>query len=59
MKNTPGISLGKKEDKLGIRGSSTAAVTFEDCKISKENLLGKVGKGFGIAMSTLDGGFLF
>lgn len=52
----PGVILGKKEDKLGIRGSSTATVTFEDCKIPKENLLGKAGEGFKIAMNTLDGG---
>jgi butyryl-CoA dehydrogenase len=50
------FTLGKKEDKLGIRGSSTATVTFEDCKIPKENLLGEKGKGFNIAMSTLDAG---
>jgi len=53
---TPGISLGKKEDKLGIRGSSTATVSFEDCKVPKEDMLGAPGKGFAIAMSTLDGG---
>lgn len=53
---TPGIILGKKEDKLGIRGSSTATVTFEDCKIPKGNLLGEKGKGFTIAMTTLDAG---
>lgn len=53
---TPGLTLGKKEDKLGIRGSSTATVSFEDCKIPKGNLLGQKGQGFKIAMSTLDGG---
>ena len=46
----------KKEDKLGIRGSSTANLIFEDCKIPKENLLGQPGYGFKIAMKTLDGG---
>eukprot|EP01038_Epipyxis_sp_PR26KG_P007930 gene7930-10763_t len=54
--HTPGLSVGKKEDKLGIRASSTATVTFEDCKIPKENLLGVTGKGFTIAMTTLDSG---
>lgn len=52
----PGVSLGKKEDKLGIRGSSTSAVIFEDCKIPKSNLLGPIGAGFKVAMGTLDGG---
>ena len=52
----PGVSLGKKEDKLGIRGSSTCTVTFEDCKVPKGNLIGQPGKGFQIAMNTLDGG---
>ena len=45
-----------KEKKLGIRGSSTCELIFENCEIPKENLLGKIGKGFGIAMKTLDGG---
>uniref|UniRef100_K3WCY9 Short-chain specific acyl-CoA dehydrogenase, mitochondrial n=1 Tax=Globisporangium ultimum (strain ATCC 200006 / CBS 805.95 / DAOM BR144) TaxID=431595 RepID=K3WCY9_GLOUD len=54
--NTPGFSLGKKEDKLGIRASSTANLIFEDCEIPKENLLGKEGDGFKIAMITLDAG---
>jgi butyryl-CoA dehydrogenase len=53
---SPGISLGKKEDKLGIRGSSTATITFEDCKVPKDQLLGKPGEGFKVAMTTLDGG---
>ena len=55
-KNFPGFSIGKKEDKLGIRASSTTELIFEDCVIPKENLVGKEGKGFGIAMKTLDGG---
>ncbi|CCQ94595.1 Acyl-CoA dehydrogenase, short-chain specific [[Clostridium] ultunense Esp] len=55
-KDTPGFTIGKIEDKMGIRGSSTAELIFRDCIIPKENLLGKEGKGFGIAMSTLDGG---
>lgn len=55
-KGTPGFTFGKKEKKLGIRGSSTCELIFENCVIPKENLLGKLGKGFGIAMKTLDGG---
>lgn len=53
---TPGFYIGKKEKKLGIRGSSTCELIFEDCKIPAENLLGVEGKGFKIAMMTLDGG---
>ena len=53
---TPGLSLGKKEDKLGIRGSSTAYLIFEDCRIPKGCLLGEPGSGFKIAMQTLDYG---
>lgn len=52
----PGFSVGKKEKKLGIKGSSTCELIMEDCRIPKENLLGAVGKGFKIAMMTLDGG---
>jgi butyryl-CoA dehydrogenase len=48
-----GLSLGKKEDKLGIRGSSTCNLIFEDCNIPKDNLLGEPGSGFKIAMMTL------
>ncbi|XP_073832936.1 short-chain specific acyl-CoA dehydrogenase, mitochondrial-like [Musca autumnalis] len=55
-KDTKGFSLGKKEDKLGIRGSSTCQLIFEDCIIPKENILGKPGYGFKIAMKTLDAG---
>ena len=55
-KGTPGFSFGTKEKKMGIRGSATYELIFEDCRIPKENLLGKKGKGFGIAMHTLDGG---
>lgn len=55
-KGTPGFTIGKKEKKLGIRGSATCELIFENCRIPKENLLGKVGKGFVIAMKTLDGG---
>ncbi len=53
---TPGLDLGKKEDKLGIRASSTSDVIMEECAIPKENLLGESGLGFKIAMMTLDGG---
>jgi hypothetical protein len=49
-KPTEGLSLGKKEDKLGIKGSSTCNLIFEDCRIPKENLLGEPGFGFKIAM---------
>lgn len=52
----PGVSLGKKEDKLGIKGSSTCVINFDNCEISNENLLGKPGAGFKIAMQTLDAG---
>ncbi len=55
-KDTPGFSIGKVEDKMGIRGSSTTELVFENCRIPKENLLGREGKGFAIAMKTLDGG---
>ncbi len=52
----PGFSRGKLEDKMGIRASSTQEIIFQDCMVPKENLLGKLGRGFSIAMSTLDGG---
>ncbi|MBA4699169.1 MAG: acyl-CoA dehydrogenase [Ruminococcus sp.] len=55
-KGTPGFSFGTKEKKMGIRGSATYELIFTDCRIPKENLLGQKGKGFGIAMHTLDGG---
>ena len=55
-KDFPGFSIGKHEDKLGIRASSTTELIFENCVVPKENLLGKEGKGFSIAMKTLDGG---
>ena len=55
-KSFPGFSQGKHEKKMGIRGSSTCDLIFEDCIVPKENLLGLEGKGFKIAMQTLDGG---
>ncbi len=55
-KGTPGFILGKEEDKMGLRGSITSELIFEDCKIPKENLLGNEGDGFKIFMQTLDGG---
>ena len=55
-KGTPGFTFGTKEKKMGIRGSATYELIFQDCRIPKENLLGPMGKGFAIAMHTLDGG---
>ena len=55
-KGFPGFSQGKHEKKMGIRGSSTCDLIFEDCIVPKENLLGQEGQGFKIAMGTLDGG---
>jgi alkylation response protein AidB-like acyl-CoA dehydrogenase len=55
-KGTPGFSGGKKENKLGMRASETACLFFDQCRIPKENLLGKVGEGFIQSMKILDGG---
>ncbi len=55
-KGTPGFTFGTKENKMGIRGSSTYELIFQDCRIPKDNLLGVRGKGFANAMHTLDGG---
>ncbi|MBU3217167.1 acyl-CoA dehydrogenase family protein (plasmid) [Clostridium estertheticum] len=55
-KGTPGFSFGTKEKKMGICGSATYELIFQDCKIPKENQLGESGKGFKIALATLDGG---
>jgi len=53
-KGTPGFTFGKKEDKFGIRASSTRELIFQDCKIPKENLLAKEGMGFIVTMRTFD-----
>ena len=55
-KGTPGLTTGKKEEKLGIRGSDTCELYFENCKVPVENLIQEEGSGFHIAMKTLDGG---
>jgi len=55
-RGTPGFSGGKKENKLGMRASETAELIFEDCRVPKENVLGKIGDGFKQAMKVLDGG---
>jgi len=53
---TPGLHVGKPEDKMGLRGSNTVPLTFEDCAIPAENILGAQGDGFSLAMIALDGG---
>jgi len=55
-KGDPGFSIGKTEDKMGICASSTTELIFQECKIPKDRLLGEIGQGFKVAMSTLDGG---
>ncbi|MEI6866644.1 acyl-CoA dehydrogenase family protein [Flavicella sp.] len=55
-KGTPGFSSGKKENKLGMRASETAELIFDNCRVPKENVLGKVGEGFIQSMKVLDGG---
>src|ERR1700693_6196574 len=55
-KDFPGFSVGKKEDKLGIRASSTCELILEDCRVPKENVLGEAGKGYKIAIETLNEG---
>ncbi len=55
-RGTPGLTVGKKEDKLGIRASSTCELILEDCRVPKENVLGEIGKGYKVAMETLNEG---
>ena len=55
-KGTPGFSIGSREDKMGLRASNTVELLFDDCKVPKENLLGRAGIGFKIAMTALDSG---
>lgn len=55
-KGFSGFSIGKVENKMGIRASSTTELIFENCVVPKENLIGKEGQGFKVAMKTLDGG---
>jgi alkylation response protein AidB-like acyl-CoA dehydrogenase len=57
-KSTPGITVGKHEDKLGIRGSSTTEIIFENCRVPAENMLGERGGGLKIALTAIDGGRL-
>ncbi|MBN2282558.1 MAG: acyl-CoA dehydrogenase family protein [Deltaproteobacteria bacterium] len=55
-KGTPGFSIGKKEKKMGLKASDTVELVFDDCRIPKENLLGREGQGFKVAMTALDSG---
>ena len=55
-KGFEGFSIGKHEEKMGIRASATSELIFEDCRVPKETLLGELNKGFKVAMMTLDGG---
>ena len=55
-RDRPGLAVGKKEDKLGIRASSTCELILEDCRVPKANVLGEVGKGYKVAMETLNEG---
>ena len=57
-KKTPGLTVGKHEDKLGIRGSSTTELIFENCRVPNENLIGERGQGLKIALTAIDGGRL-
>src|SRR5690606_5177963 len=55
-RDTPGCTVGKKEDKLGIRASSTCELLFEDCVVPRDRVLGEVGKGYKVAIETLNEG---
>jgi len=55
-KGMPGFSIGKREEKMGLRASDTVELIFDDCRVPKENLLGKKGQGFKVAMTALDSG---
>ena len=55
-RNTPGFSVGKLENKMGLRGANVSELIFQDCRVPKSNILGKEGEGFKIAMAALDGG---
>ncbi len=55
-RNTPGFTVGKREEKMGIRGADISELIFEDCRVPKTNLIGREGDGFKIAMKALDGG---
>jgi butyryl-CoA dehydrogenase/short/branched chain acyl-CoA dehydrogenase len=55
-RDTPGFAIGKKEDKLGIRASSTCELLFDNCRVPAENILGEIGKGYKIAIETLNEG---
>lgn len=55
-KNSPGLTVGQVEDKMGLKGSSTTELILQDCIVPKENLLGKEGEGFKVSMAALDGG---
>src|SRR5699024_12076696 len=53
-KDTPGLNIGKKEKKMGLHGSNTVSLSFDQCKVPKEQLLGEEGQGFKIAMANLN-----
>src|SRR5206468_8889150 len=55
-RDTPGFKVGKKEDKLGIRASSTCELIFDDCRVPAANVLGEIGKGYKVAIETLNEG---
>ncbi|MDY5339480.1 MAG: acyl-CoA dehydrogenase family protein [Intestinimonas sp.] len=55
-RGTPGFTVGKREEKMGIRGADISELIFEDCRVPRSNLVGKEGEGFKIAMMALDGG---